>query len=215
MTNSSVEKKRILVVEDDEDSYELAKLTLTGYQLVIARDFTNGLRLAKQGYFDLYILDNWLPGGSGIELCRHIREFDPHTPILFYSAAAYEWDVREALVAGAQIYITKPSDPDELERAVAGLSLAASAMASEARLAEIAAVKEELAIRSMENARQYEEAHGKRLRAKEKALRAKAELAFFTARGTRGDFARLWPSVYLSEVRNHHDDRGLYRTSRA
>ena len=215
MTTSDGEKKRILFVEDDENIHELVQLTLTGYRLVIARGFTDGLRLARQRYFDLYILDNWLPDGNGVDLCRHIRKFDPHTPVVFLSGAAYKSDAREALMAGAEIYITKPSDPDELERAVAGLSLVASAMASEARLAEIAAVREELAVRSMENARQYEAAHGKRLRAEEKALRAKAELAFFTAMGTRGDFARLWPSVYLSEVRNRHDDRGLSRTSSA
>src|SRR5215475_287303 len=169
MTTSDGEKKRILFVEDDENIHELVQLTLTGYRLVIARGFTDGLRLARQRYFDLYILDNWLPDGNGVDLCRHIRKFDPHTPVVFLSGAAYRSDAREALMAGAEIYITKPSDPDELERAVAGLSLAASAMASEARLAEIAAVREELAVRSMENARQYEAAHGKRLRAEEKA----------------------------------------------
>jgi len=206
VTNSSAERKRILYVEDDEDQFELVSLTLTGYRLIWARDFAEGLRLARQRYFDLYILDNWLPDGTGVELCRLIREFDPHTPVIFLSAAAYEHDVREALVAGAHIYLTKPSDLNELEWTVAGLSLAASAMAHEARLAELAAVREEMAIRSRENARQFEAANGKRLRAEEKMLRAKAKLAFLAAKGTRGDFARLWPSVYSGEIRNRYDD---------
>jgi hypothetical protein len=88
-------------------------------------------------------------------------------------------------------------------------------MAFEARLAEIAAVREELDIRFRENARRYEEANGKFLRAEEKALRARAKRAFLAAMGTRGDFARLWPSVYLREVRNRHNGRGSSTTSSA
>jgi DNA-binding response OmpR family regulator len=45
----------------------------------------------------LYILDCWSPDKSGVELCRAIREFDPHTPILFYSATAYAKDIQEGL----------------------------------------------------------------------------------------------------------------------
>jgi len=205
MANSSVEKKRILFVEDDEDLRELVALTLTDYSFICARDFKEGLRMARQRYFDLYILDNWLPDRSGVELCRSIREFDPHTPVVFLSGAAYESDMREALSAGAQIYLTKPSFPDEIEWAVARLTLIASSMSFEARLAEIAVVREELAIQYRENAGLFEVANGKRLRAEEKALRAKANLAFLAARGTRGDFARLWPSVYLREIRDRHN----------
>jgi DNA-binding response OmpR family regulator len=208
MAGSNVNKRRILFVEDDEDSHELVGLMLTEYQLVFAGDFANGLRLARQGYFDLYILDNWLPDGSGIELCRRIREFDPHTPILFYSAAAYGRDVQEALLAGAQIYVTKPSDLDELKWAAARLVAVTRKAAYEAYLAELAAVREELAIRSKESALRFEEAKGKRRRAEEKALRAKAKYAFLVAKGTRGDFARLWPNVYLREICNRHGDRG-------
>src|SRR5215813_13815047 len=207
MTNSSVEKKRILVVENDENTHGLVTHTLTGYRLVTVRDFTEGLRVARQRYFDLYILDSGLPEGTGIELCRRIREFDPHTPVVFVSGANCESDVRRALAAGAQIYITKPSSSDVLEWAVLRLTLDASTMVFEARLAEIAAIREELAIQSRENAQHYNEANGKLLRSEEKALRAKANLAFLTAKGTRGDFARLWPSVYIREVRSHHIDQ--------
>lgn len=60
--------------------------------------------------FDLYLLDNWLPGGGGVELCRKIRESDPSTPIVFYSGAAHESEREEALAAGAQAYLVKPDD---------------------------------------------------------------------------------------------------------
>ena len=114
-------RKRILLVEDYEDSRDLATHILTEYTLTCARNFNEGLRLARQGGFDLYLLDNWLPDKSGVELCRAIREFDPHTPILFWSAAAYERDIQEGLRAGAQEYIVKPVIPGELRKAVARL----------------------------------------------------------------------------------------------
>ena len=136
MASFTREKKRILFVENDEDAWELVTLQLPGYKVVSARDFTEGLRLAKQGYFDFYILDNWLPDGTGVELCRRIREFDPHTPILFYSGIAYERNVQEGLNAGAQAYLTKPVDTDELKRAIAQAVFAVSETALEARRAE-------------------------------------------------------------------------------
>ena len=114
-------RKRILLVEDYEDSRDLATHILTEYMLTCARNFNEGLRQARQGGFDLYLLDNWLPDKSGVELCRAIREFDPHTPILFYSAAAYKRDIEEAIRAGAQDYLAKPIHPDELKQAVVRL----------------------------------------------------------------------------------------------
>jgi DNA-binding response OmpR family regulator len=123
-------RKRILLVEDYEDSRELATHTLTEYTLTCARNFNEGLRIARQGGFDLYLLDNWLPDKSGVELCRAIREFDPHTPILFYSAAAYERDIEQAIRAGAQDYLTKPIHPGELKQAVVRLISVTGEMAS-------------------------------------------------------------------------------------
>jgi len=202
MASFTREKKRILFVENDEDAWELVTLQLPGYKVVSARDFTEGLRLAKQGYFDFYILDNWLPDGTGVELCRRIREFDPHTPILFYSGIAYERNVQEGLNAGAQAYLTKPVDTDELKRAIAQAVFAVSETALEARRAEYAAIREELVMRQMGNARRVEASKGRFLRAEAKALRLKAELVFLDAGGTRGDFARQWASLFQEEVRS-------------
>jgi DNA-binding response OmpR family regulator len=189
------------LVEDQEDAQEIAEFSLEEYTLICACDFNEGLRLARLGYFDLYILDNWLPGGNGIELCRAIRKFDPHTPVLFYSACAYTRDLQMAFSAGAQEYLTKPVRFDDFTRAVARLTSVSPETAFEARRVEIAAIREELAIRCTENAERVERAKKKYLRAKEKALRLKAEMAYLAAGGARGDFAREWPSVFLEEVR--------------
>src|SRR5262245_27579913 len=121
MTNLDGKKRRVLLVDDEEDARDLVTLTLIEYTLICARDCDEGLRLAQQRGFDLYILDCWMPDKSGIELCRAIREFDLHTPILFYSAAAYERDIEEAIRAGAQDYLVKPVGLDNLRQAVAQL----------------------------------------------------------------------------------------------
>jgi DNA-binding response OmpR family regulator len=196
MVNFHSQRKRILFVEDHEDNWEIVALKLPEYKFAFARGFDGGLRLVRRGYFDLYILDNWLSDGSGIGLCRAIREFDPYTPILYYSAAAYERDIQEALRSGAQAYLVKPVKPEEIEQAVAKLTSPLSAKDSEAWSAEIAVVREELAIRYRENAELKGSVREKRLRAEEKLMRLKAEKAFLDAGRARGKFARRWPSVF-------------------
>jgi DNA-binding response OmpR family regulator len=152
-------------------------------------------------------MDNWLPSGSGIGLCRLIREFDPHTLILFYPAAAYERDIQEALRSGAQAYLAKPVSLNDLEQAVARLTSHLARRDSEAWRAEIAAMRGELDIRYQEHVWRMESAKEKRLRAEEKLMRLKAEKAFLDAGGTRGGFARRWPSVLTEEVRGHRARR--------
>jgi DNA-binding response OmpR family regulator len=198
--NSKRKKKRILFVEDHKDVWEMAAYNLEEHALFYAPDFEEGLRLARLGYFDLYILDNWLPDGNGVELCRAIRMFDPHTPILFCSAAACERDIEDALRAGAQDYLVNPVFPDELKQAVAQLISAARETAFEARRAEAAVIREELAIRQTENVELIERAKKKYLHARVKAIRLRAEMAFLAAGGTRGAFAREWLPAFLEEV---------------
>jgi DNA-binding response OmpR family regulator len=71
------------------------------------------LSLIETERFDLYLLDAWLPGIDGFELCRRMRAFDPRTPILFFSGAAREADKLRGIEAGADAYVIKP-DVEEL-----------------------------------------------------------------------------------------------------
>jgi len=109
-------KKHILYIEDHEDTRELVSFVLQrrDYEVTTSSTISNGVRLACENSYDLYLLDSWLPDGSGLDLCRKIREFDARTPILFYSAAAYEIDRELALNSGAQGYLTKPTLNTEL-----------------------------------------------------------------------------------------------------
>ena len=105
-------RRRILYTEDDPDSRELIRYVFTraGYEVVCTESGSQALQLARQEHFHLFLLDNWLPDLTGLELTRCIREFDQTTPILFYSGAAFETDRRDALNADAQSYLTKPFD---------------------------------------------------------------------------------------------------------
>jgi two-component system OmpR family response regulator len=114
---------RVLYIEDHDDTRELVTLVLEQrrYEVVCGSSIESGVELAASQQFDLYLLDSWLPDGSGLDLCRQIREFDKTTPIVFYSAAAFEIDREEALGCGAQAYLVKPSQPSELCRVVSAL----------------------------------------------------------------------------------------------
>lgn len=107
---------RVLYIEDHEDTRELVTLVLEqkSYEVVTGSTIESGVALANSQDFDLYLLDSWLPDGSGVDLCKQIRVFDKATPILFYSAAAYEIDKDQAIQSGAQAYLIKPSAPSEL-----------------------------------------------------------------------------------------------------
>ena len=107
---------RVLYIEDHEDTRELVTLVLEqrNFEVVTGATIASGVALASSQDFDLYLLDSWLPDGSGLDLCKQIRKFDNETPILFYSAAAYEADRELALNSGAQAYLVKPSHPSEV-----------------------------------------------------------------------------------------------------
>ena len=109
-------QSRILFTDDDADTRELVSYVLasSNYRVMVAENNDSALLLARSNQFDLYMIDNWMPGGSGIDLCKKLREFDSHTPILFYSGAGYDRDKQEAFSSGAQAYLTKPVDNDEL-----------------------------------------------------------------------------------------------------
>jgi two-component system OmpR family response regulator len=83
----SPHSKHILCVDDDEDTCSMltSLLGLVDCQATTAKTAAEALELIASGRFDLYLLDNWLLGGSGVELCREIRRSDPSIPIVFYS----------------------------------------------------------------------------------------------------------------------------------
>ena len=114
-------------MEDDRESCELLRHVLPEWDLAISHTIAGAVSHYLERHFDLAMLDNWLPDGSGIELCREMRSRFPETPIIFMSAAAQESTIEEAIAAGANRYFVKPFDPEELRETVKDLLEQASA----------------------------------------------------------------------------------------
>jgi DNA-binding response OmpR family regulator len=116
-------RDRILCTEDDPDTREMLTLILRhgGFDVFCAESSQDALDLATTEAFDLLLIDSWTPGLSGTELSKALRESNVSTPILFYSGAAYERDKENARLAGAQGYMVKPADSDELVSEIARL----------------------------------------------------------------------------------------------
>jgi DNA-binding response OmpR family regulator len=107
---------RILCTEDDADTRELITFVLrrNNFEVVTTETPALAIEIARDFSFDLYLLDNWMPAMSGADLCKELRSFDARTPILFYSGAGYEKDKTAAYTSGAQGYLVKPVDNEEL-----------------------------------------------------------------------------------------------------
>jgi DNA-binding response OmpR family regulator len=116
-------KGRILCTEDDPDSREMMIYLLrdAGYDVDCTENPFDAIERAKNECFDLLLVDNWLPGISGVDLTIEIRKFNRSTPILFYSGAAYIADKQRAFNAGAQGYLVKPEGISSVTSEVARL----------------------------------------------------------------------------------------------
>ena len=102
-------RPRILFAEDHADTRELLTALLVGYgyETASASNVREALERAKSEEFNLYLLDYIYGDGTGVELCRKLREFDPDTPILFFSGAHPKLQ-KEAMTCGAQGFVMKP-----------------------------------------------------------------------------------------------------------
>lgn len=107
---------RILLVEDEPGIVQVLGdlLRAEGHAVESAGDGDTGLDLARGGSFDLLILDVMLPGLSGVEVCQAVREQGYDGAILMLTALGSVPDRVQGLRAGADDYLAKPFDPDEL-----------------------------------------------------------------------------------------------------
>ena len=112
----SDKKFSILLVEDEENLQEALKLNLEleGYEITGAYDGAEALRAVQKEYFNLIILDVMLPELDGIAVCETIRLNNPDIPILILSAKNGSADRVLGLKKGADDYLTKPFNLEEL-----------------------------------------------------------------------------------------------------
>ncbi|WP_146551029.1 response regulator transcription factor [Rummeliibacillus sp. SL167] len=108
--------KRILVVEDEIQIAKILKLELEyeGYEVVVANNGKFGLEIALQGKIDLMLLDIMLPEMNGIEVLRRVRQENELMPIILLTARNMTMDKVRGLDLGANDYMTKPFEMEEL-----------------------------------------------------------------------------------------------------
>ncbi len=109
-------RQRILLVEDEPGLVMTLtdRLTSEGYQVETAMDAHAGLARSSQEKFDLILLDVMLPGGSGFDVCRDLRQRGIKTPVIMLTARGQVIDKVLGLKIGADDYLTKPFEMLEL-----------------------------------------------------------------------------------------------------
>lgn len=114
---------RMLIVEDDTLTAEAVARVFAQhhYAVEVARDGQAGLNLVEASAYDLIVLDVMLPKLDGLSLCRRVRSQGSQTPVLLLTGRGNRNDIVAGLDAGADDYVVKPFDPQELMARVRAL----------------------------------------------------------------------------------------------
>ncbi len=133
---AALDTKTILIVEDSTELVALLRRVLGehGYEVRAARDGDEGLATALSDEPDLVILDVGLPGRDGFEVIRELRQRGFDTPALMLTARSDVADRITGLESGADDYLVKPFDTDELMARVRALLRRSAAQGRAARL---------------------------------------------------------------------------------
>ncbi|HEX9781046.1 MAG TPA: response regulator [bacterium] len=116
-----MERKTILVIDDEQDFAKLLKLNLESageYRVLTAGGAEEGLAAIERERPDLVLLDIMMPGLGGLEALPKIKALSPETPVAMVTAVWKEDEAKRAFRAGAYEYITKPVDLEHLRRAL-------------------------------------------------------------------------------------------------
>jgi two-component system phosphate regulon response regulator OmpR len=113
---SSQHRAHILAVDDDDRLRDLLKrfLTREGYDVTTAKDAASARKLMATMSFDLVILDVMMPGEDGLSLLKSVREKKQDTPVILLTARGLPAERIEGLELGADDYLPKPFEPEEL-----------------------------------------------------------------------------------------------------
>lgn len=107
---------KILLVEDDRNFGDVLRsfLEVHDYDVTLATDGLAGFEAYRKGKWDVCIFDVMMPRLSGFELAKKVRESDTETPIIFLTARSMKEDILNGFEIGADDYITKPFNSEEL-----------------------------------------------------------------------------------------------------
>ncbi|WOR14792.1 response regulator transcription factor [Hyphomonas sp. FCG-A18] len=118
-----IEAQHLLIVDDDDRIRDLLKKYLgrQGYKMTVAADAKAARKLFQTFSFDLAILDIMMPGEDGLSLLSALRQDGNQTPVLLLTARGNASDRIEGLKLGADDYLPKPFEPEELSLRVAAI----------------------------------------------------------------------------------------------
>ncbi|MBD2258158.1 response regulator [Pseudanabaena sp. FACHB-2040] len=116
-------KPRILCVDSSADDCELLRFVLSdaGYEVEAVQTLAEGVQVALSSLPDLYLLDVYLPDGTGFDLVKRIRTLTPVAPVIICSADVRETTRQQATAVGVQAFMAKPVNLDVLTETVARL----------------------------------------------------------------------------------------------
>jgi DNA-binding response OmpR family regulator len=198
---NAVGRRAILCIEKDSEARALHAQTLSEYELVFTMDAFETIRSMNARAFDGYIIDYWLPDWSGPQLCRAIRDVDPHCPVIFCTAAQSELGRVRSMRAGASAYFSKPVDAAALRTDLNGLMARADTASLRAKACMEEAVYVAITDWKRRTGDTGDVTAGK-LHPAERIARSRAYKAFLEGGGTRAHFERWWPHVFGSAVAN-------------
>ena len=203
METTALPEFSVLCADAHAESREWLEEVLGGFELTFAPTGFEALRQINARSFDAYVLDYWLPDLSGTSLCREIRKVDPHAPIVFCSSATREQEQLRALRAGASAYLCKPCGPDALNSRLRAFLTVSDVKSLRARVAEEAAVQDELERRRADALERGVAASALAAASIERTARARAYRAYIDAQGSRARFDGWWSNVFHSATANH------------
>jgi len=112
------DRKRVLIVDDEPDILKtvIFRLKKAGYQVITARDGKTALELAREERPDLILLDVRLPVMDGCDVCQSLKSDDnfKKIPVIFLTASVADKIADKTKASGANDYIIKPFEPEEL-----------------------------------------------------------------------------------------------------
>jgi len=190
------QSQQILYVDDDSSLRDEISLFLAGYKISACETIGDGIALATQQSFALYLLNLSLPDGSGFSLCQKIRVFDLNTPIVVISIHDSESYRKYALQAGAYGFWAKSGDLHQLKTTIERCLFESRLRSFEAKRAEFAAIRDELAQQREEARARQAQAREIQAQYREKRVMLAASRAFENAGGSRADFSHLWQEAY-------------------
>ena len=200
-------RRNLLIVDADPDTADLVTVLSPDCRAITAVNAERGLSLARQETFDLYLVDEGLPDGSGVDFCKQIRRFDGTTPIIFLFDGDSDGH-HQAVESGANACIDRADGLSRLGDTLVLLLRWAEDISLNSRIAEIAAIRDSIEenLRELDSRAQVSNhtAQLARIRlvtvlAGRQDVTDKAYRAFIAAGGTKAYFERWWPNV-LNEV---------------